>query len=848
MKLQAMLLWGAISLLALQSACQTPVEPEDQKPVETKVSGTVIRSDNLTPVAGTIVSDINGLARDTSKADGSFTLRYQLTAAYVGKVIATRGGFGNDTVNVSLTPGRDTTITLKLKADAASPGTGGTRAASIVLVGATETNISIRGSGGNETATLTFEVRDSLGLPVGATNKAVVNFVLQGGPGGGEYIFPVSAETDPLTGRVTTRVTSGTRAGVLQVVATAPVGQISVRSSPVRVTISGGLPVQQRFTISVERLNVPGGVIAGFRNRITVYAGDKEGNPVRAGTAVYFRTNGGIIQPVAETSADGIASVELITGNPMPPGGVAWVVASTIGEGGVSVRDSAAVIFSGPTVLRIPDGTFEVLDGGTHTFNYTVSDPNGNPLSPGTTIKVSVSGPGSGDLELSGDTDINLQDTQSQSFTQFSVTLRDRVVGGAFGPVEVKIEVQSQNGNVTRKYVGTVREREDVVVVPPTAREPSQVFLDRISTGNINVAGVGGKLGENAVLTFQVKDSLGVNIDGVRRVHARFIVDFFPNTVISGGTRPRAIPEADSSDNNGVLRTSIVSGTQAGVIRAVARITTQRGRVFESQPVKVTVHSGFPAQSHFRFITNAYSFAPNPQGFGSIFTATVGDTFSNPVDAGTALYFQTWAGSIQTGNANFGTAYTDENGRASVLWIENNPTPDAAGTAKANRLTYYQRPGHFWVVAQTIGRDGVRVADSVLVNWVIGPIAITGLPPSPLVIPRAGTSAPINLTITDARGNPLPVGTTFGVSFEFTSDIAGIRFGSSGDIPSTGVNTLTNYPGVIYPGPKRTQFTFSVSDLSTGGGATVGQRVIVTVRVNAPNVEDLRLSFDAVVQ
>ncbi|MBI3787281.1 MAG: hypothetical protein HY276_03400, partial [Ignavibacteriales bacterium] len=199
----------------------------------TKVTGSVLRNDNLAPVANAIVYDLGGLAKDTSKADGSFLLKYQVTSRYVGKVVASRVGFGNDTVNVTLNPGVDTTITLRVKADSLSPigGISSGKAANIVLVASSGENIAIRGTGSNETAVLTFEIRDSLGVTVGGTNKVRVNFSILGGPGGGEYIFPPSADTDPLTGRVTTRVSSGTKAGVLQVYASAvPVAGVTIKS------------------------------------------------------------------------------------------------------------------------------------------------------------------------------------------------------------------------------------------------------------------------------------------------------------------------------------------------------------------------------------------------------------------------------------------------------------------------------------------------------------------------------------------------------------------------------------------------------------------------------------------
>ncbi len=347
--------------------------------------GTVLRNDNLAPIANAIVYDFGGLATDTSKSDGSFILTYQLLAQTKTSIIGMRAGFGNDTSVVTLNPGVDTTISLHLKADSSSPSgavsTG--KAANIVLVSSSNLNISIHGTGSNETANLVFEVRDSLGIPIAGSNKLLVTFSILGGPGGGEYVFPVSATTDPLTGRVTTQVSSGTKAGVLQVVASATVPgtpAITIKSSPVKITISGGLPVASRFSLSRKPVNIAGGVYDNLRSTIQVIVGDKDGNPVQQGTAISFTTTGGIIQPNATTDKDGIASVDLISGNPRPTNSVAIVTAKTIGDSGVVISQSISVLFSGATKVLTPSSSVVIPDSGSATFQYRVQDPNGFPL------------------------------------------------------------------------------------------------------------------------------------------------------------------------------------------------------------------------------------------------------------------------------------------------------------------------------------------------------------------------------------------------------------------------------------------------------------------------------------
>jgi hypothetical protein len=836
MNIRVLLLWGTVAILMLQFGCQNVTEPVQQQgnATLTTLSGSVLRNDLLTAVPNAIVYDLGGLARDTSKNDGSFALHFQLTAHLAGKVVASRVGFGNDTVDFAIDPGVDTTIVLRLKADSTSPSTStiSGKAASIFLVGASDNNIGIRGTGSNETAQLTFEVRDSVGVPVSGNNKVNVNFSILGGPEGGEYVFPVSQVSDALTGRVSTRVTSGTAAGVLQVFASTIVDGRVIKSSPVRITISGGLPIQERFSISRTKANIAGLLYDNLRDRIQVIVGDKDGNPVQPGTAVYFTTTGGVIQASSPTNSDGIAGVDLISANPRPTGGLAIVTAKTVGDSGTVVSRTIPVVFSGAPQIDAPSQPFVITDSGSYSFDYSVHDINGNPLTEGTSISVSVDGAGAGELIIEGDKSVTLPDTDDPRFTQFSVRLRDQRTGGPGGLVNVTIQVASgQNGNATYKFSGIQQTTATVIDVPPSARKPSQVaILGNPTASDIFVAGI-GKL-ENSVVRFEVRDSLGTPIDTSNRVSATFSIDFFPNSSVSGGTPPTVIPPTTVTNERGQFTASIVSGTEAGVVKLVARVMLPDGRTIVSQPVEVTVHAGFPDRAHFTYSTNGYSFAIQPGGFNPNFYVQVGDTFSNPVAVGTAVYFHTQAGVIQTG----GFAYTDGNGRAAVSYLGGNPTPTVSGSNLAGRLTYDGTEGYFWTYVQTQGRDNVDIIDSLLVLWCVPPISASGLPTTDVSVPQGGTSNAVTVTLTDGRGNPLPVGTQISTGIDFTSDLVGIRFGVSGDLSSTQPFNMANYASVIYPGPRVTDFTIFVSDLSSGGGAPSGQTMIINITVNAPNI------------
>ncbi|HCA82111.1 MAG TPA: hypothetical protein DEP53_20470, partial [Bacteroidetes bacterium] len=1140
------------------------------------------------------------------------------------RIVATRAGFGNDTAAITLIPGIDTTIALRVKADSASPSgtTSSNGAANIVLISMSTDNVSIRGTGANETTVLLFEVRDSLGVPIGGVNKLKVDFAILGGPGGEEYVFPVSGETDLLTGRVGTRVTAGKKAGVLQVVAsgTVPGTTKVIKSSPVKITISGGLPVAERFSLSRLPMNIAGGVYDNLRASIMVIVGDKEGNPVQAGTAVSFTTTGGIIQPNAVTDKDGIATVALISGNPRPENSVAIVTAKTIGDSGVVIQKSIAVLFSGPTRILTPSTTVVVPDSGTATFEYRVQDPNGFPLVAGTSIALTVEGPGADELTLFGDVTKTLEDSNDPSTTLFKATVRDKKLKGANGSITFKIAVNSPNGNfsttfpgfvladtnavppifgpstsqsgyassltllgvsaqeisvtgtgavettrltfvakdsvgtaveirkrayvtfsitpsggigggeflfptadstdasgqvsttfnagnragvvqivaranvsgriiqstpvrltifgglpdlahftaslsrvnmsgwreepgtvgtvsvqvgdkfgnpvqpgtalyftttgglvqasartdalggatvglmggnpfpsdgglagmghvtvhtvgeggvsiqkdipflfsgaprvalsnvpndtvkifdgasfdvdyvvadvngnplsqghtisvtasgqgagglllsgdvnvltpdtqdktnftryrfriadnvsnggpsgefaisvtvsgesgtIVRKFYGILYSPQVSTTVPPSARRPAQIAFLGITNSDLYVAGVGNV--ENAVITYEVRDSLGVPIDRSQKAYAQYGLVFEPNGFTGGGTRPLVIPGADSTDDSGKLRASIVSGTQAGVVTIVTRIALAGGITIQSQPVKLTVHAGFADQAHFTLIPSRYSFGTVSSSSGIGFSVAVGDTFSNPVQTNTAIYFNSQAGIMTTGTTSGGT-YTDRQGLASASLLTVNPRPSAVPYTYVPTPTdpYYSemggvvgvsnpRKGYFWVWATTQGRSGKRVGDSVLVCWNQGSIVVTGLPPAATVIvPSHLSSAPISFSVTDGNGNPLCVGTTITPTIRYTTDVSGVAFSVSGAYFTTNSPfTMDNSPGSRFPGAGTTDFTFTVNDLSVPSANTVGQGLTVELVITSPDFGQRNISFNCVVQ
>lgn len=1115
-------------------SCTKPVETATTYSVT--VTGSVVRK-NYSPLDSVIVITENPFRRDTLKStDGTFTISFSTTGteAVSTNMIFSRPRFYDTTIVLGYSP---TVKEVKLNAvvmravnpdeDILVTGKTSLKPVSIVYIGSSEKALSINGSGGVDVTSLTFEARDSLGTPVDITNKLNMRFRFVSRP---DLLTAFNRDTitTNTAGRSTVILAAGQRAGIVQVQAigliSKSVGTVdTIKSSIVSLPIYGGAADSSHFSIATTKYNVPGAVKFNLRAPISAIVGDKFGNPAQPGTVVYFTTTGGVIQSSASTSTDGLVTVDLITGNPIPANGFATItaqiasgtangsIAATSGTGlsGISLKRAGAaideaipqplqayvaasttgsspvktksiftrtmsILLSGASTISTPDTNFVLTTGSEKKISIFVGDANGNPLSEGTTVKVSGAGLDTAGVLLSGDIDKTIPDTQDKAYTHFSVLLSDKrttnlntgktigltievnspngntkksltgylppagsdsatagfadtshftvfsdltnypwygqsgqpigkvivqlgdkfghpimqtpvsfttnagrisgtaktdangraeatllggypmppngigtviasvsgsgqsvlsksvsfyytgspiltfpelskdtissIVDGSFADIvfDVKdnngnpvaagnsirvttigtgstditlsqdvtvatdgvrtrykfratdnkpgtgvdgelgfiITVEGVTGNATKTLYGKLLGANNIVV-PPSVRQPAQIAFIGASATDISVAGVGAL--ENAVVTYEVRDSLGQAIDKSKRTYATYSLQFYPNSSVAGGTAPLVIPGSDSTNDQGRLLASIISGTQAGSIQLVANITVN-GRVIKSEPVKLTVHGGFPDQDHFSIIPNYFSVLSNDLASRKL-TIAIGDTFSNPVAAGTAIYMHSQAGIIQTGKDNF-NAYTDASGLATVALLMVNPHADNAP------YTYYPtasqpfftetggRPGYFWVTAQTQGRYNRLVKDSVLMLECVLGAAINGIPSDVVRFPVGGQSAPISVQIYDARGNPLPSGTTIDVTVDYPATLDGtVKFGITGDnhaiIPNDGASR--------FRGRGITDFTFAIVD-QTVGGSSPTQSVIVNVIVKVDATHQYSRSFSAKVQ
>ena len=422
------------------------------------ITGRVIDKSTNQPIDNAIVRIIRPLPEIDKVTDsaGAFTFGLSIDTSMTYSIEARKEGYSVYTTSILVIPGRDVTLPdLTLQSQQSDTTTGGNTntgeasgyAASIELGSASSQSVVVKESGGNESAELMFQVRDSSGVPVDLNHSAQVQFQFGSAPGGGEALNPVQVMTDA-NGKASTTLTSGTKAGVVQVVAQATVNGKTIRSKPVPVSIHAGLPDQSHFTLVSDQYNIPFPKV-GVKYPFTIYAGDKYGNVVTDGVSVYFTTNGGYIEGSANTGPDGSASVNLIDGNPFPQGGIGTITATTADENYNPVSTSIQVLFSKEPNITVSPTSFIIPNGGSQAFTYSVKDVNDYPMAPGSSISVNVEG---ANTTSQGDLNPLLRDVNPDfgnvsQLTDYSFIISDSQPDSVLAvPVRVTITSDGPNG------------------------------------------------------------------------------------------------------------------------------------------------------------------------------------------------------------------------------------------------------------------------------------------------------------------------------------------------------------------------------------------------------------------
>ncbi len=214
---------------------------------------------------------------------------------------------------------------------------------SIVLTPTWQT-VQVRGTGGIEYAPLVAQTFDSKGNP--APQGREVEFLITGGPGGGEAINgdpvgPVKAITDA-NGVASVTLNAGSASGTVRVLARCG----AVVASATQLTIRSGPPAV--ISVGAADCNVPSWEMIHVINEITAAVADQWGNECPDSTAVYFGTEQGIIEGAGSTSPVPTLRGKAVTfWNSAAPknDGYVWYWAETAGG---TLADTSFFYESGP--------------------------------------------------------------------------------------------------------------------------------------------------------------------------------------------------------------------------------------------------------------------------------------------------------------------------------------------------------------------------------------------------------------------------------------------------------------------------------------------------------------------
>ena len=263
------------------------------------------------------VMDSNGAVFTGQEVDVAFSSTQAASGkATITSPVRTVNGVATVTYQAMTATGSDT-ITAAIAGDSktAAITINPLAASAITFLSASPANIGLKGMGGagiQETSKVVFKVLDTAGQP---KPNQQVDFTLNTTVGG-LSLSSYSGST-AIDGTVYTIVQAGTIATPVRVTVTIRGSNPAIATQSDQLVVSTGVPAQDGFSISIETLNPEAWNTDGVIDKVTARLSDHFHNPVPDGTAVYFTTSGGSIQPSCVTSG-GACTVNWTSQNPRP--------------------------------------------------------------------------------------------------------------------------------------------------------------------------------------------------------------------------------------------------------------------------------------------------------------------------------------------------------------------------------------------------------------------------------------------------------------------------------------------------------------------------------------------------
>jgi hypothetical protein len=314
------------------------------------------------------------------------------------------------------------------------------------------------------------------------------------------------------------------------------------------------------------------------------------------------------------------------------------------------------------------DSTTDTIDDdGTSSADIYIGNGAGSSFEIG---ELSIAVPS---LSAGGQTSVRatLADVEGNLY-QSSATVTFTTDCLASGLASIDTSVDTSDGVVTATYVaegcsGTDTIRATTTVNGTTTIATGTVTIQPAEIGSmqfvsaepsvIGIRGVG--LTEVSQVSFLVLDTNGNPV-------TQQVVNFSLNTDIGGVSIPPGSVKA-TSDIDGIVRTDVKSGTVPTTVRVTASL--EANPLISTQSDGLVISTGVSDQNSMSLSANVL----NPEGWlidrlQVSITATAADHFNNPVPDGTAVYFTTEGGQIQS-------QCQTEDGACNVIWTSSNPRP-----------------------------------------------------------------------------------------------------------------------------------------------------------------------------
>ncbi|MFA6471017.1 MAG: invasin domain 3-containing protein [Candidatus Latescibacterota bacterium] len=714
--------------------------------------------------------------------------------------VATKDGVATLTLTSGTTAG-DLTITVQA---GKSSGMVTVKINEPVSYITTTVTPSIMLADGKSIAEVQVVVKDKTGVIV--PDGTLVTFSTTGG----SLSTKVSST---LGGTATALLTASTTAG--DIVVTAQSGQLT---DTARVKFN---EIVAYLTASAT----PNSIVADGKSTCEIKAvvRDYTGTFVPDGTLVSFAADNGALDSEVATTTNGFAIVHLTSGTTPTDVNV------TVKSG--SIEDKTKVVFeeAGVNINQVYDivmsatnSTIEADGITATTITAQLRKYNGDPIDVPTSVVFS--------------TDIG----EVSKFVQSDATGRAtaQFTSGLIGTATITATV------------GTIKGYINITVVPG---KPQAIQLSFTPT----TVGV-QKSGRNETLLIKadVKDNKNNSVTDGNMIKFELVGAYDSGVSItpSGATKYMSIPVPTV---NGFATVSFHSGTRAGAIRVKATVVDSSGvainPVISSETTQFMVISGpaFLDTSNLNdpFTNSHITVAGAPRNIfagelgtdnsKSTIRVLINDRYNNPVPEGTAVYFTTTGGTIDTR-----TGFTDAQGMATVTLFAGNPFPTVANSSSVENpnaslggparftMPLYDYDGdgdqNDGIAIVTAYTQGVDQLDRQVTSWNYVPIVFskqidvnTGFSVLPATSTLLnGQSTDINIIVMDINGNPVAGGS----AIEITSSL--------GSISTTKITT--NSPGTT---TYKVSLTNNLDPLKD-----IAQNTVITVKLTGPNGEYIKQS------